>query len=241
MVGLTPLGDYFRERARHRRDLATASPDDVRHVRSAEALVELGATADREIESGGYHASHLLRHHVVDGRFAWPDGQSGRAVSNWGFDAPAGGRDEHEAFLGDLCDLATWDACRHIAAHEGDFDRAAVATIAQRYGVSQDRVHSALDGARYTQLFQVGIPRWHELTPEMRGALEGLDGTWVESGQADRRGDAERPTYVNNVGAGSALEAREIVGGLIDIDPEALGAGVYPRIAGPAAPARGSS
>ena len=83
----------------------------------------------------------------------------------------------------------------------------------------------------------MGIPGWHELTPEMRGALEGLDGTWVE---AARRGDAERPIYVNNVGAGSELEARQIVGRLIEVDPEALGAGVYPRVYRPPAPARRS-
>lgn len=228
--GATPLGNYFREHAQRRRELATSRPDDPRQLSAAEALDELAVTADREIHNQGFYACHLLRHHVHDGRFAWPDGQSGRAVSNWGFDSPVRDPEAHDAFLGDLCDLATWDACRYIAEHEGAFDRLDAAVIAKRYGVSPERVHSALDGARHHQLFQVGIPYWHKLTGEMVQALEDLDGTWIDLSTAVRRDDDERPTYVNNVGASSESLARQLVGELVAIDPAALGAGIYPRI-----------
>ncbi len=231
----TALGDVFRGEALRRRELAAAHPDDPRHLRNAEALDELAVTADREIHARGYYACHLLRHHLDDGHFAWPGGQAERAVSNFGVDSPIDGPEAYEAFLGDLCDLATWDACHYIADHEGDFDRREAKAIAERYGVSADRVHAALDGVRYEHLFQVGIPHWHELSDETRQALEGLDGTWVEPPATD----GERPTYVNNVGAGTGREAREIVGQLAGIDPDALGVGIYPRIFPPATPGPG--
>ncbi|MEA2356646.1 MAG: hypothetical protein QOD61_2775, partial [Solirubrobacteraceae bacterium] len=146
--------------------------------------------------------------------------------------APVAGPDADEAFLGDLWDLATRDACRYIARHEAEFDRAEAAGIAGRWGMSAERVHSALDMARYAHLYQVGIPHWHALTAEMRQALDALDGAWVEPPSVTRDGD-ERPTYVNNVGAPTAEEARRIVGRIVDLDADALGAGIFPRVPRP--------
>jgi len=226
----TPLGDCFREHAQHRRDLAAAHPDDTRHLRGAQALDQLAVTADREIHNQGFYACHLSSHHVDDAGFAWPKGQAARAISNWGFDSPPDGTEAHELFLAELCDLATWDACRYIAEHESDFDRRDVTTIAERYGVSAERVHSALDGARHFQLYQVGVPYWHELTDQMIQALEALDGTWVDLRAAVRRADDERPNHVNNVGAGSEWIARQLVAELVELGPEVLGVRQYPRI-----------
>ncbi len=231
-MSTTPLGDWLRELAHWRRGLAAANPDDPRHARGAEALDELAATADREVHAAGFYASRLVRYHLSGGELAWPDGQSGRAASNWGFDSPVAGPDAHEAFLGDLWDLATRDACQDIARHEADLDRADAAVIAERWGMSAERVHGALDMARYPHLYQVGIPHWHALTAEMRRALDTLDGAWVEPVSATRNGD-ERPTYVNNVGAPTAEDACRIVGRIVELDPDDLGAGIFPRVSRP--------
>ncbi len=227
----TPLGDWLRGLARWRRELAVANPGDPRHARGAEALDQLAATADREVHGEGFYATRLVRYHMRDGQLAWPEGQSGRAASNWGFDAPVPGPDAHEAFLGDLWDLATRDACQYVAQHETDFDRDDAAAIAERWGMSAERVHDALDMGRYAHLFQVGIPHWHAVTPAMRQALDALDGAWVERPRASA--DHERPTYVNNVGAPTAGEARRVVARIVELDPDDLGAGIFPRVPRP--------
>ena len=200
-----------------------------RHLRSAQTLTDLAATADREIAGNGFYACNLLRHFDADG-FAWPDGRAARAIADYGYLAPA---DDHAEFIAELSGLVTLDVCAHISQHEKDVDRRDAQALATRYGVGLDRIHNALDRMRYPRLYQVGIPHWHELTDDVRQSLAGLDGVWVESATAVKRRretETERPTHVNNVGAATEDEARRIVSEIVAVDPDALGIRVHPRI-----------
>ena len=83
----------------------------------------------------------------------------------------------------DLCDLAKSDAMRHIGSNEGDFERADAAQIAKRFGISEERVHQALDAGRgIRHVWTVGIPAWHELRADARAELEALDGVSPDPG-----------------------------------------------------------
>ena len=203
-----------------------------------QALDELAETADREVHADGFYASYLLRHHIHDGRFAWPDGRSGRAAASFGYDPPTTPPETHEQFLGELCHLVTLDVCSPVSTHPPEIDRRDAGTLARRYGIGVERVHNALDRMRYPHLYQVGIPHWHEITDTMRSNLAGLDGVWVEAAdfvRARRRTEPDRPTHVNNVGAATDPDARAIVARIVELDPDILGARVHPRILPPEA------
>ena len=166
---------------------------------------------------------HLLGHHIVDGRFAWPNGQSGRSIMNFGFDKPVRDEWELEQFLMDLCDLAKSDAARHIGSNEGEFDRADAAQIAKRFGIAEERVHSALDAGRgIRHVWTVGIPAWHELRADARAELEALDGVLLARGTTKEYGDSP-PLLVKNVPAATADDARERVARIVAIEAAALG------------------
>jgi hypothetical protein len=227
---MNPLSEYLREQAAAHRATAAERPDDPRYVRSAEALEALACYGQAGAEQGLYQMRYLLEHHVVDGRFAWPDGQCGRSILRFGFDVPVTSQDDLDLFLMDLCDLAKSDASRHIGTHEREFDRGDAGAIAERFGLSVDRVHHALDtGRRYAQLFVVGIPDWHELDDAARAQLEELDGVVVAPGAKDAYGDAP-PLLVKNLPAASEDDAREQVARIVGIEPGALGASVSPRV-----------
>jgi hypothetical protein len=227
---MNALSEYLREQAAAHRATAAEKPDDPRYARSAEALEVLADYAEAGAERGLFQMRYLLDHHVVDGRFAWPEGQCGRSIMQFGFDAPVTSEFELEQFLMDLCDLAKSDASRHIGTHEGEFHRDDAEAIAARFGLSVDRVHHALDtGRRYGRLFVVGIPRWHELDAAARAQLEALDGVVVAPGTADAYGDAP-PLLVKNLPAASEDDARERVAEIVDIEPAALGASASPRV-----------
>lgn len=87
---MTALGNFFRERAAAYRSTARERTDDLYYTRSADALEDLADYADDVAPEGLFQVRYLLEHHVAGGAFAWPDGQSGRAVSRWGFDQPVG-------------------------------------------------------------------------------------------------------------------------------------------------------
>ena len=227
---MNALSEYLREQAAAHRVTAAEKPDDPRYERSAETLEALARYAEAGAADGLFQMRYLLDHHVVDGRFAWPEGQCGRAIGQFGFDAPVRSESELEQFLMDLCDLAKSDASRHIGTREGEFDRDDAEAIAARFGLSVDRVHHALDtGRRYARLFVVGIPQWHALDAATRAQLEALDGVIVEPGTRDAYGDAP-PLLVKNLPAASEDDARERVARIIDIEPDALGAAVSPRV-----------
>jgi len=227
---MNAVSEYLREQAAAHRATAADQPDDPRYVRSAEALEALADHAEAGAERGLYQMRYLLEHHVADGRFAWPDGQCGRSILQFGFDAPVTREVELQQFLMDLCDLAKSDASRHIGTNEGEFDRTDAAAIAERFGLSVERVHQALDtGRRYAQLFVVGIPAWHELDAAARAQLEALDGVIVAPGTKEAYGDSP-PLLVKNLPAASEEDACEHVARIVAIDPGALGAAASSRV-----------
>lgn len=230
MRAVNPISEHFREQAAAHRERAAEHPDDPRYARSAEALQALASYADASAERGAFQMRYLLEHHVVDGRFAWADGQCGRAVLQFGFDVPVRGEDELDLFLMDLCDRAKSDAARHIGENESSFDRDDALAIATRFGIDVERVHGALDAGRgYRQLFVVGIPVSHPVSAEARAALEAIDGAAVAVGSVEAYGESP-PLLVKNVPAADAAAAREQVAALVGIDPEALGVTDSPRV-----------
>lgn len=227
---MNALSDHLREQAAAHRASAAERPDDPRYARSAEALEALAAYAGAGAEQGVFQMRYLLEHHVTDGRFAWPDGQCGRSIAHFGFDVPVRSEWDLEQFLMDLCDLAKSDAARHIGEHESEFDRDDAAAIAERFGLSVERVHDALDtGRRYKQLFVVGIPDWHEVDAAARAQLEALDGVIVAPGAKEVYGDPP-PLLVKNLSAPGLDEARERVAQIVAIDADALGVTASPRV-----------
>jgi hypothetical protein len=227
---MNALSEHLREQAATHRATAADQPGDPRYLRSAEALEALADYADAGVERDLFQMRYLLDHHVVDGRFAWADGQCGRSILRFGFDVPISGEWDLEQFLMDLCDLAKSDASRHLGSHEAHFDRADAAAIATRFGLGVDRVHHALDtGRRYAQLFVVGIPDWHEVGDEARASLEAIDGVIVAAGTEEAYG-ASPPLLVKNLPAASEDEARERVARIVAIEPGALGAAVSPCV-----------
>ena len=227
---MNALSEYLREQAAAHRATGAEKPDDPRYARSAATLEALARYAEAGAADGLYQMRYLLDHHVVDGRFAWPDGQCGRSIMQFGFDAPVASEFEFEQFLMDLCDLAKSDASRHIGTHEDAFHRDDAEAIAARFGLSVDRVHHALDtGRRYGRLFVVGIPSWHTLDAAARAQLEALDGVVVAPGTTDAYGDAP-PLLVKNLPAASDDDARQRVARIVGIEPDALGAAVSPRV-----------
>jgi len=227
---MNALSEYLREQATAQRATATEQPDDPRYVRSAEALEALADYAEAGAERGLYQMRYLLDHHVIDGRFAWPEGQCGRSILQFGVDAPVTSEMELDQFLMDLCDLAKSDASRHIGTNEREFDRADAGAIAERFGLSVERVHHALDTSRrYAQLFVVGVPEWHKLDAATRAQLEALDGVIVAPGTTEAYGNSP-PLLVKNLPAASEEDARERVARIVAIDPAALGAAASPRV-----------
>ena len=221
---MNPISEYLREQAAAHRATAAEKPDDPRYPQSAEALEALAAYADHGEEQGIFQMRYLLEHHVVDGRFAWPDGQCGRSIMHFGFDEPVRSDFELEQFLMDLCDLAKSDAARHIGAHEGEIDRADAPALAERYGIGVDRVHGALDAARgIRHVFAVGIPAWHDISPEVRAELEAMDGAIVEQGPEAVYGK-DAPLIVKNVPAPDERAAREQIAQIVGLEVDALGA-----------------
>lgn len=227
---MNALSEYLREQAAAHRATAAEKPDDPRYARSAEALEALASYADAGAEQGAFHMRFLLEHHVVDGAFAWRDGQCGRSIAAFGFDVPVRSEWDLEQFLMDLCSIAKSDATRHIGEHEAELQRAEASAIAARYGISAEHVHNALDAGRgYAQLFIVGIPAWHEVGAAARAELEAIDGAIVARGTTAAYGD-QPPLLVKNVPAGSEDAARERVAAIVAIDAAALGATPSPRV-----------
>jgi hypothetical protein len=224
------LSEHLREQAAAHRATLVERPDDQRYVSSAEALEALADYADAGAENDIFQMRYLLAHHVVDGRFAWPEGQSGRAIAQFGFDVPVSGEWDLEQFLMDVCDLAKSDAARHIGTNEAEFDRADAEQLAERFGLSVERVHHALDSGRgYARLWAVGIPDWHELGPAARAQLEALDGVIVVSAREDDY-DGPPPLLVKNVPAEDEQGARELIAQIVAIEPGALGVAASSRV-----------
>ena len=232
MHGVSAISDFMREQAATHRTAAEQRPDDPRFVRSAEALENLADYADRAAEEGLFQMRYLLDHHVADGRFAWPEGQSGRAVARYGFDQPVRDAMEREMFLMDLCDLAKIDASRHVGTPSNGYDRADAADIAKRFGMSLQQVHQSLDTGRgYAYLFVVAIPAWHELDEQARAQLEALDGVFLMPGRSEDFPEEDAPPLlVCNVVADDDAHAREIVGQIAGIDQDALGVNKTERL-----------
>ena len=227
---MNPVSELFREQAAAHRATADEKPDDPRYARSAEALEALADYADAAAEQDAFPMRFLLGHHVVEGRFAWRDGQCGRAIAAFGFDVPVRGEWDLEQFLMDLCSLAKSDATRHIGEHEREFDRADAAAIATRFGISTEHVHHALDtGRRYAQMFIVGVPHDHAVDPEARAELEAIDGVIVAPGAEADYGETP-PLLVKNVPAAGEDEARERVARTVGIEAQALGVTQSPRV-----------
>ena len=227
---VNPISEHFREQAAAHRARAAERPDDPRYVHSAEALEALADFADASAAREAFQMRYLLEHHVVDGRFAWAEGQCGRAVLQFGFDVPVRSEDELDQFLMDLCDRAKSDAARHIGEHESEFDRDDAPAIASGFGIDVDRVHGALDAGRgYRRLFVVGIPAAHDVDDAAREQLEAIDGAIVAAGSREAYGDAP-PLLVKNVPAVDAAAARERVAQIAGIDPAALGVTDSPRV-----------
>ena len=227
---MNAFSQYLREQAAWHRATAAERPDDPRHLSSAAALEALAAYADEGAERGIFQMRYLLEHHVSDGGFAWPKGQSGRSILQFGFDVPVTSEADLEQFLMDLCDLVKSDAARHIGTHPEAFDRADAVAIAARYGLSVERVHQALDtGHGYRQLWIVGIPAQHEIAPGARAQLEAIDGVIVAPGRT-KDYDGPPPLLVKNLPAEDGEEARERVAGIVAIDPAALGVAASARV-----------
>jgi hypothetical protein len=227
---MNAVSEYLREQAAAQRATAAEQPGDTRYEHSAQTLEALADYAEAGAQNGQYQMRYLLEHHVVDGRFAWAEGQCGRSVLRFGFDAPVTSEFELELFLMDLCDLAKSDASRHIGENEDEFDRDDAEAIAGRFGLSVERVHHALDtGRRYAHLFIVGIPAWHELGAAARAQFEAIDGVIVAPGTKEAYGDAP-PLLVKNLPAASEDEARERVAQIAGIEPGALGVAASPRV-----------
>jgi hypothetical protein len=202
------LSEYLREQAAAHRATAAENPDDPRYAQSAEALEALARYADHGEEQGLFQMRYLLEHHVIDGRFAWAGGQCGRSIMHFGFDRPVTSEWELEQFLMDLCDMAKSDA----------------AELAKRHGLAVDRVHGALDAGRgIRHVFSVGIPAYHELSPEVRAELEAMDGVIVEQGKQAIYGD-HPPLIVKNVPGADERAARERIAQIVGIETDALGA-----------------
>jgi hypothetical protein len=227
---MNAVSQYLREQATAHRATAAEHPDDPRYASSAAALEALAAYADDGAEREIFQMRYLLSHHVADGRFRWPEGQAGRAIATFGFDAPVRGEWELEQFLMDLCDLCKSDAARHIGANEADVDRDDAAAIAKRYGLDLERVHGALDaGRRYRRLWIVGIPDWHEIDAAARDELEALDGVVLSRAPA-KQYDEPPPLLVKNLPAADEDEARERVARIVSIEPGALGVAASGRV-----------
>jgi hypothetical protein len=227
---MNPLSEYLREQATAHREAFAERPDDPRPVRSAEALEALADYAEAGAERGMFQMRYLLEHHVVDGRFAWPQGQSGRSIGHFGFDVAVSGEDELDQFLMDLCDLTKSDAARHIGTNEQEFDRADAVAIAERFGLSAERVHHALDTGRgYRRLWIVGIPDWHELDPAARAELEARDGVIVAPGRGQDY-EGPPPLLVKNLPAADEQAARELVARIVAVDAGALGVASSSRV-----------
>ncbi len=223
MRAVNPISEHFREQAAAHRARAADHPDDPRYGHSAAALEALADHADAAAERGAFQMRYLLEHHVVDGRFAWAEGQCGRSVLQFGFDVPVRSEDELDQFLMDLCDRAKSDATRHIGEHESEFDRDDARAIATRFGIDVDRVHGALDaGRRYRQLFVVGIPPEHAIDDAARAQLEAIDGAIVARASKEAYGDAP-PLLVKNVPAPDERQARERIAEIVGIGVDALG------------------
>jgi len=124
------LSDYFREQAAAHRATAAEKPDDPGYPQSAEALEALAMYADRGEEQGMFQMRYLLEHHVVDGRFAWAEGQCGRSIMHFGFDKPVSSEWDLEQYLMDLCAMAKSDAARHIGSNEGEIGRVVAVDLA---------------------------------------------------------------------------------------------------------------
>lgn len=224
MPCVNALSEYFREQAAAHRATAAANPDDPRYLQSAEALEALAAYAEQGAEQNVFQMRYLLEHHVADGRFAWAKGQCGRSIMHFGFDRPVRDEMELEQFLMDLCDMAKSDAARHIGSNEGEIDRADAPALAERYGLDLERVHGALDAGRgIRHVFSVGIPSWHELSPETRAQLEAMDGVIVEQGPEAVYGK-DAPLLVKNVPAPDERQARARIAEIVGIEIDALGA-----------------
>jgi hypothetical protein len=227
---MNALSAHVREQAAAHRATFAEDPADPRPLHSAEALELLAGYADAGAERDIFQMRYLLEHHVADGRFAWPEGQSGRAIAHFGYDAPISGEWDLEQFLMDLCDLVKSDAARHIGENERTFDRADAPALAERFGLSAERVHHALDAGRgYARLWIVGIPAEHELAPAARAELEALDGVIVAPGREQDYGTAP-PLLVKNVPAGEEDDAREQIARIAAIDPAALGVAASSRV-----------
>ncbi|MDQ3723937.1 MAG: hypothetical protein M3376_12950 [Actinomycetota bacterium] len=221
---MNALSEYLREQAAAHRATAADNPEDPRYLQSAEALEALADYAEAGAEQGIFQMRYLLEHHVADGRFAWPKGQCGRSILQFGFDHPVRSEGELEQFLMDLCDRAKSDAARHIGSNESEVDRADAPALAKQYGIGVDRVHGALDAGRgIRQVFAVGIPSWHELSAEVRAELEAIDGVIVEHGPRAVYGN-DAPLIVKNVPAPDERQARERIAKIVAIEPDALGA-----------------
>ena len=218
------LSEYLREQAAAHRATAAETPDDPRYLQSAAALEALAHHADAGAEQGVFQMRYLLEHHVVDGRFAWAEGQCGRSIMHFGFDKPVRDEWELEQFLMDLCDMAKSDAARHIGSTESEIDRADAPQLAKSYGLAVDRVHGALDAGRgIRHVFSVGIPAYHELTPGARAELEAIDGVIIEQGKQAIYGD-HPPLIVKNVPGADERQARERIAKIVAIETDALGA-----------------
>ena len=229
---MNPVSEYLLEQAAAHRATAAERPDDPRYARSADALEALARHAEDGARREIFQMRYLLEHHVADGRFAWPDGQSGRSIATFGFDAPIADAWELDQFLMDLCDLCKSDAARHIGANEAAVDRDDAPALAARYGLDLERVHSALDaGRRYRQLWIVGIPDWHAIEPGARAELEALDGVVVAPAPAEQY-DEPPPLLVKNVPAADEDDARERIARIVAIDPGALGVAPSGRVLG---------
>jgi hypothetical protein len=227
---MNALSRHLREQAATHRARFAERPADTRLEQSADALDALADYADAGAEREVFQMRYLLEHHVTDGRFAWADGQSGRAIQHFGFDVPLTSEWDLEQFLMDLCDLAKSDAARHIGEHEQDFDRADAEEIAARFGLSTERVHHALDsGRRYARLWIVGIPDDHQIEDAARAELAALDGVIVAPGLRQDYGDAP-PLLVKNVPADDEDGAREQIARIVAIDPAALGVAASSRV-----------
>lgn len=227
---MNPISEHFREQAAAHRERAVEHPDDARYAHSAAALDALADYADAGARSDAFQMRYLLKHHVVDGRFAWAEGQCGRSVMQFGFDVPVRGEGELDQFLMDLCDRAKSDAARYIGEHEGELDRNDARAIATRFGIDAERVHGALDAGRgHRRLFVVGIPAAHPVSAELRAQLEAIDGVIVAPGTKEAYGDAP-PLLVKNLPAVDTDAARARVAELVGIDVAALGATDSPRV-----------